>query len=103
MAGYPIINVTAGYAFGLPVGVSFMGTAYSEPTLIKLASGFEHVYPQRRAPRFIPTLPLPTGTNALTGRDEAVVAARTDQAKLERLKARMLSTLPRIKARLHGL
>ena len=103
MAGYPIINVTAGYAFGLPVGVSFMGTAYSEPTLIKLASGFEHVYPQRRAPRFLPTLPLPTGTNALTGRDEAVLAARADQARLERLKARMLSTLPKIKARLHGL
>ena len=43
MAGYPIINVPGGYSFGLPVGMSFMGTAFSEPTLIKIASGFEAV------------------------------------------------------------
>lgn len=51
MAGYPIINVPAGYSFGLPVGMSFMGTAYSEPMLIKLASGFEAVTHVRHAPR----------------------------------------------------
>jgi hypothetical protein len=41
---------------GLPVGVSFFGTAFSEPTLIKLASGFEHVTKARSIPRFIQEL-----------------------------------------------
>jgi amidase len=39
--GYPIIQVPAGIVFGAPLGISFFGTAFSEPTLIKLASGFE--------------------------------------------------------------
>jgi amidase len=52
MAGYPVINVPGGYSFGLPVGMSFMGTAFSEPTLIKIASGFEAVTHHRRAPNF---------------------------------------------------
>jgi amidase len=56
MAGYPIINVPAGYSFGLPVGMSFMGTAFSEPTLIKIASGYEAVTHHRRAPTFSTTL-----------------------------------------------
>ncbi len=56
MAGYPIINVPAGYSFGLPVGISFMGTAFSEPTLIKIASGFEAVTQVRRAPTFSTSL-----------------------------------------------
>ena len=41
VAGYPLISVTAGYAFGLPIGVTFMASAWSEPTLIRFASGFE--------------------------------------------------------------
>jgi amidase len=57
VAGYPLISVPAGDAFGLPVGITFMGTAFSEPTLIRLASGFEHVTRARRAPQFLPTLP----------------------------------------------
>lgn len=56
MAGYPIINVPGGYSFGLPVGMSFMGTAFSEPTLIKIASGFEAVTHHRRAPNFAAAL-----------------------------------------------
>jgi amidase len=40
-AGYPIVQVPARMVQGLPLGLSFMGTAFSEPTLIKLASGFE--------------------------------------------------------------
>jgi amidase len=56
VAGYPIINVPGGFAFGLPVGMSFMGTAYSEPTLIKIASGFEAVTHFRRPPQFRATL-----------------------------------------------
>jgi amidase len=57
IAGYPLISVPAGDSFGLPVGLTFMGTAYSEPTLIKLASGFEAVTEARRKPEFLPTLP----------------------------------------------
>jgi amidase len=41
--GYPIINVPSGDVLGMPVGVSFIGTAFSEGTLITLASGFEAV------------------------------------------------------------
>jgi amidase len=57
IAGYPLISVPAGDSFGLPVGLTFMGTAYSEPTLIKLASGFEAATRARRKPQFLPTLP----------------------------------------------
>jgi amidase len=53
IAGYPIINVPAGMVFGAPVGISFMGAAWSEPTLIKLASGFEHVTQARQRPLFL--------------------------------------------------
>jgi hypothetical protein len=52
-----LISVPAGDSFGLPVGITFMGTAYSEPTLIKLASGFEAATEARRKPEFLPTLP----------------------------------------------
>ena len=47
-----------GNVFGLPVGISFIGTAFSEPTLIKLASGFEHASRARIVPQFFQTLPL---------------------------------------------
>ncbi len=57
IAGYPIVQVPAGNAFGLPLGISFMGTAWSEPKLIKLASGFEHATRARIQPHFHPTLP----------------------------------------------
>src|SRR5712671_5917199 len=39
--GYPIVQVPAGAVFGVPLGISFFGTAFSEPTLIRLASGYE--------------------------------------------------------------
>ena len=42
-AGYPIVQVPASLVFGAPLGISFFGTAFSEPTLIRLASGFEAV------------------------------------------------------------
>ncbi|HYT05069.1 MAG TPA: amidase [Gemmatimonadales bacterium] len=60
IVGYPIINVPMGFTFGVPVGISFMGTAFSEPTLIALASGFEHVTRARRPPQFLRTLPFDT-------------------------------------------
>ena len=54
VAGYPHITVPAGLYRSLPVGLSFFGTAFSEPTLIKLASGFEHAANARAIPQFLP-------------------------------------------------
>jgi amidase len=58
VAGYPNINVTAGMMFGLPVGISFFGRAWSEPTLIKLAYAFEQAAQVRKPPKFLPTVDL---------------------------------------------
>ena len=58
IVGYPNINVPAGMVFGVPVGISFFASAFSEPTLIKLASGFEAVTHARQKPQFLSTLPL---------------------------------------------
>ncbi|MEJ7653268.1 MAG: amidase [Chloroflexia bacterium] len=58
VAGYPNITVPAGYSFGLPVGLSFFGRAYSEPVLIRLAYAFEQGTTVRRAPAFLPVADL---------------------------------------------
>lgn len=57
VAGYPSITVPAGYAFGLPVGISFIGTAWSEPKLIALAYAYEQATKHRVAPRFLEHAP----------------------------------------------
>jgi amidase len=60
IAGYPLITVPAGMSFEhLPVGVTFMGSAWSEPALIEIASGFEAATKARRKPRFLRHLDLP--------------------------------------------
>jgi amidase len=51
--GYPIVQVPSGSALGMPVGISFLGTAFSEPKLIKLASGFEAATHARILPTFV--------------------------------------------------
>jgi amidase len=58
VAGYPAITVPMGYTFGLPLGITFMGLAWSEPTLLKLAYSFEQTTKVRRSPRFLPTADL---------------------------------------------
>jgi amidase len=58
VAGYPDITVPAGYIFGLPVGISFFGRAWSEPMLIKIAFAFEQMTKTRKAPQFLPTVKL---------------------------------------------
>jgi amidase len=55
VAGYPSITVPAGFVFGLPIGISFFGFAWSEPKLIKFAYAFEQAARSRKMPRFLPT------------------------------------------------
>jgi amidase len=58
VAGYPHITVPMGFVRGLPVGISFFGRAWSEPTLIKLAYAYEQSTHHRRPPTFATTATL---------------------------------------------
>ena len=60
VAGYPSITVPAGFAHGLPVGLSFIGRAWSEPTLIQYAFAYEQATHHRKPPQFLSTAPLGT-------------------------------------------
>jgi amidase len=88
--GYPIVQVPAGEVFGVPLGISFFGTAFSEPTLIKLASGYEAATHARahNLPTFAATVPFDhikgplqqSGEGAGTMRSAASVSSSAAQA-----------------------
>lgn len=58
VAGYPHLTVPGGYVFGLPVGLSFFGPAWSEPTLLTLAFAYEQATLHRRPPGFLPSIDI---------------------------------------------
>ncbi|HEX6184962.1 MAG TPA: amidase [Pyrinomonadaceae bacterium] len=60
VAGYPNVQVPAGYVYGLPVGISFFGRAFTEAKLIRLAYAYEQATRHRQPPRLLPTADLRT-------------------------------------------
>ena len=58
IAGYPSVTVPAGYSFHLPVRASFIGGKWDEPELIALTYSWEQATHIRRAPQFLPTVPM---------------------------------------------
>ena len=82
--GYPIVQVPAGMVFGVPLGISFFGTAFSEPTLIKLASGFEAATQVRanNLPTFARTAPFDhiAGTTLVPPHERNAAAASVNQS-----------------------
>lgn len=83
--GYPIVQVPAGIVHGAPLGISFFGTAFSEPTLIKLASGFEAATQVRahNLPTFADTVPFRhiDGTNVTPPAQDADTVNPEDAKK----------------------
>jgi amidase len=59
LAGYPAITVPMGFVYGMPVGLCFVGTAWSEPTLIRLAYAYEQASQARRPPAYALPAVLP--------------------------------------------
>ncbi len=92
--GYPIVQVPAAMVFGAPMGISFFGTAFSEPKLIKLASGFE-AFTQVRAhnlPTFARTVPNDhiAGTTLSPNRGMAAASSTAQPSKAAPLQGKQL-------------
>lgn len=81
MAGYPLVTVPMGFSFGLPVGLTFMGRRWAEPTLIKLASGFEAGTSVRRPPEFLATLPDGGGARSAGATRQTPAAMSLEEAR----------------------
>ena len=99
VAGYPIVNVPMGFVDGiLPVGLSFIGTAWSEATLIKYAYAYEQATKLRRPPTYLPTIPFPNGEPAFS-------TAASTNAVPERLEVLMdrLNVSQRFRSALRNL
>ena len=58
VAGVPNVTVPAGTVYGLPVGISFIGPAWSEPALLRIAYAYEQASRRRAVPRFLPRLAI---------------------------------------------
>jgi amidase len=75
VAGYPSVTVPTGFASALPLGLSFIGPAYSEARLLSLAYAYEQLTRARRAPTYRPTDALsnarPTPAHVPTAGDSA--------------------------------
>ena len=56
LSGFPSITVPMGNVDELPVGLSFLGKAYSEAALIGIAYAYEQASKNRKAPKFIETI-----------------------------------------------
>jgi amidase len=67
IAGYPHLTVPMGYVRGLPVGISFIGAAWSDAKLLRIGSAYEQASHVRRPPKFVPSLETaPDGERALS-------------------------------------
>lgn len=96
VSGYANVTVPGGFAFGLPVGINFIGRRWSEPTLIKLASGFEAVTEVRTRPGFLPTHELPDGELELKAARLEASAERLERLLRHKpLAAKVLEHRPR--------
>jgi amidase len=96
VAGYPLVSVTAGYVFGLPVGITFMASAWSEPTLIRVASGFEAAADARRAPRFLQTFQPEDGGGRVQAKALLTSGERTLKTHASKLDQFLVPRLRRL-------
>jgi len=103
VAGYPLVTLPMGFVFDLPVGITFMASAWSEPTLIRLASGFEAAAGARRSPRFLPTFDEDRGRrHQRSAASNSLQSGYATRQRAERSKAYLDQFLvPRLRRPMH--
>jgi amidase len=100
VAGYPLVTVTGGFVFDLPVGITFMASAWSEPTLIRIASGFEAAADVRRRPRFLRSFDPDAVANMRA--NAIAAAARDSRAAMQKYGTRLDPLMvPRLRRLMH--